>query len=277
MPEGPLRRRTGNSAKSLLLTVLGEFVLPRGGTIWTATIVDALGLLGVEERNARQAVARLKDQGLVDVERHGRRARWCLTADGRHLLTVGTERIYRFGADREEWDGRWVVVLAGIPEEQRAKRHRLRSQLTFAGFGLIGPGTAVSPHPEREKTAIDIVRDLDLAESTIVLIARSSELAGGDDALLRAWDLDALAHRYETFVATFEGRRHRTPEARFTALVELVHAWRQFPFGDPEIPSRLLPAGWPGRTAKQLFDALHAAWAPDANLWYETAEAAAAR
>jgi phenylacetic acid degradation operon negative regulatory protein len=270
----PLHARTGNSAKSLLLTVLGEFVLPHGGTVWTATIVDALGLLGVEERNARQAVARLKDQGLVDVERHGRRARWCLTADGRHLLAVGAERIYRFGADREEWDGRWVVVLGGLPEAPRAKRHRLRSQLTFAGFGFVGPGTAVSPHPEREKVAIDILRDLDLTDNAIVLIATSSELAGGDDTLLKAWDLDALARRYETFVATFEDRHDRTPEARFTALVELVHAWRQFPFGDPEIPSRLLPAGWPGHTAKQRFDALHAAWAPDANRWYDAAEAA---
>jgi len=274
MPDRPLRPRSGNSAKSLLLTVLGEFVLPHGGTTWTATIVDALGLLGVSERNARQAVARLKDQGLLDVERHGRRARWRLTSDGRHLLTVGTERIYRFGTDGQDWDGRWVVVLAGAAEQQRAKRHRLRSQLTFAGFGFTGHGTAVSPHPEREKIAVEIVRDLDLADSAIVLVATTSEMACGDVALLRAWDLDALAHRYEAFVAAFEGRRHRTPEGRFTALVELVHAWRQFPFGDPEIPARLLPPGWPGHTAKQLFDASHQLWSPDANVWYENVEAA---
>ena len=100
MPDRSLRPRAGSSAKALLLTVLGELVLPHGGTVWTATLVDALELLGVNEPNARQAAARLKEQGLLDTERHGRHARWRLTAAGRHLLTAGTERIYRFGSGR---------------------------------------------------------------------------------------------------------------------------------------------------------------------------------
>ena len=46
------------SARSLLLTVLGEFVHARGGRVWTGTLVDALGALGVEQKSARQALAR---------------------------------------------------------------------------------------------------------------------------------------------------------------------------------------------------------------------------
>ena len=38
------------SARSLLLTVLGEFVHPNGSPVWTATLVDALQVLGVEEK-----------------------------------------------------------------------------------------------------------------------------------------------------------------------------------------------------------------------------------
>ena len=33
------------SARSLLLTVLGEFVHPRRGEVWTGTLVEALGAL----------------------------------------------------------------------------------------------------------------------------------------------------------------------------------------------------------------------------------------
>jgi phenylacetic acid degradation operon negative regulatory protein len=109
-----------------------------------------------------------------------------------------------------------------------------------------------------------------------VLRARAGDLVGDDEILRRAWDLDALAGRYRGFLATFQGRQPRTPDARFAAVVELVHAWRRFPFDDPELPDRLLPATWPGRRAKQLFDDRHEAWSPDARGWYRRTEEAGA-
>ncbi len=38
------------SARGLLFTVLGEFVLPAGGTAWTSAFIEVLGRLGVEEK-----------------------------------------------------------------------------------------------------------------------------------------------------------------------------------------------------------------------------------
>ena len=257
----------------MLLTVLGEFVLPHGGSIWTSTIVDGLGLIDVGERNARQAVARLSEQGILDAERHGRRTRWHLTDSGTRLLDAGTKRTYGFGVDGATWDSHWLVVLASVPEEQRAKRHQLRSQLEFAGFGFIGPGFAVSPHTDREEAANSILRELDLGSSAVVLLAETGTFVSGEEIIRRAWDLDGLINRYVEFLDEFEARQPRTPEARFASLVELVHSWRRFPFADPEIPSSLLPAGWPARKAKRLFDARHKTWAPSANGWFVEAEA----
>jgi len=258
----------------LLLTLLGEFVLPHGGSIWTSTIVDGLGLVDVSERNARQAVARLSEEGLLDSERHGRRTRWHLTESGTQLLKVGTDRIYGFGASGDTWDGRWLVVLASVPEDQRAKRHQLRSRLGFAGFGFIGPGIAVSPHTERESAANSILHDLDLGESAIVLLSETGTFVPDSEILRRAWDLDALSERYALFVDEFGRRRPTSADGRFAALVELVHEWRRFPFVDPEIPHSLLPDAWPGRTAKRLFDTKHEAWSATANEWFVHADAA---
>lgn len=270
-----MRPRSGSSAKALLLTILGEFVLPHQGSVWTSTVVDALGTLGVEERNARQAVGRLAEQGLVRSEKEGRKARWHLTDQGHRLLATGSERIYRFGGTEDSWDGRWLVVLCSVPEEQRAKRHQLRSQLGFAGFGFLGPGVALSPHIDREPVANAVLKDLGLLPGAVVLRSETGEVVAPGDLLARAWDLDQLGTSYEEFIATFDRRSPRTDEARFAALTELVHAWRRFPFIDPEIPPRLLPSRWSGRTAKALFDARHALWAPGANAWYCAAEAAA--
>jgi DNA-binding transcriptional regulator PaaX len=46
-------------------------------------------------------------------------------------------------------------------------------------------------------------------------------------------------------VCDFEKRQPRSVPARFASLLELVHAWRRFPFGDPEIPDSLLPSECP--------------------------------
>jgi phenylacetic acid degradation operon negative regulatory protein len=269
MPEPAMRPRAGSSAKAVLLTALGEYVLPHAGAVWTSTVVRSLGALGIEERNARQALARLADQGVVRSQRNGRRARWHLTDAGRVLLTTGTERIYGFGGSDDAWDGRWLVVLCSVPEEQRAKRHQLRSQLGFGGFGFLAPGVALSPHLDREALADQVLEDLGLVPGAVVFRAEAGRLASTEELLARGWDLDALAARYDEFLRAFARRAPRSPEARFVALTELVHAWRHFPFIDPEIPLRLLPARWPGRRAKALFDDRHAAWAPDANGWYE--------
>ena len=261
------------SAKALLLTILGELVLPHGGEVWTSTIVGALGTLDVEERNARQALLRLAESGTIASERSGRRARWRLTEQGCRLLTTGTERIYRFGTDGDGWDGRWLVVLCSVPEDQRAKRHRLRSGLGFAGFGFLGPGVALCPHLDREQMAGDVLEDLGLVPTSVVFRAEAGDLVAADELLRRAWDLDALAAEYTSFVAAFERRAPASTDEWFAALVELVHAWRRFPVIDPELPARLLPAGWPMRRAKAVFDDCHAAWGPAANAWFEDAEA----
>jgi phenylacetic acid degradation operon negative regulatory protein len=272
--DAALRPRSGSSAKALLLTILGEFTLPHDGTIWTSTVVRSLGTLGVGERNARQAIARLAERGVVQSEKVGRRSCWHLSDQGRRLLTDGARRIYRFGADDDSWDGRWLVVLTSISEEQRAKRHQLRARLGFAGFGFAGPGVAVSPHVDREDVANAVLKELGLVPGAIVLRAEAGDLVDADELLRRAWDLDGLAARYDDFVASFSRRSPAGRQQRFAAIVELVHEWRRFPFEDPEIPPRLLPARWPGDRARQVFDDRHAAWAPDANLWYEEQQTA---
>jgi DNA-binding transcriptional regulator PaaX len=43
-----------------------------------------------------------------------------------------------------------------------------------------------------------------------------------------------------------------TPEDAFLLRTLLIHDWRRLLLRDPELPDVLLPAGWPGRAARQL-------------------------
>src|SRR5258707_14231936 len=46
------------SARGLLFTLLGEFVLTGDGSAWTSAVLAVFGRLGIEEKATRQAVMR---------------------------------------------------------------------------------------------------------------------------------------------------------------------------------------------------------------------------
>jgi phenylacetic acid degradation operon negative regulatory protein len=266
----PRRREIGpSSARSLLLTVLGEYVLPGGEPVWTGALVAALGLLGVAEKAARQALARTAAEGWIASSRHGRLARWELTDAGRQLLSEGARRIYSFGADGQAWDGSWLIVVVQAADLDGQARHRIRTRLNWAGFGALPGGIWVSPDPTREGEAAQILRDLGLADSAMSFTARHGSIGAQQDIVARAWDLRAVEARYAAFIAEFAGLRPVTDAEMLTAQTLLVHEWRRFPFLDPRLPRDLLPAGWPGAKAAALFDSRHARWSEGARRCWE--------
>lgn len=272
VPELSRRHAAGaESARGLLFTVLGEFVLPSGGRAWTSAILDVLGRLGIEQKAARQALMRTGAEGWLTSARVGRRSRWSLTPRAEQLLVEGTERIYGFAGPSLSWDGTMLLVLARVPETDRAARHLLRTRLSWLGFGSPGPGVWLSTHPER-LGEIEAV----LAQSPAFADARvfsSTYRAGAPLTTLvrQAWDLDALAGRYREFLAEFAPARAADPLAR---LVQLVHAWRAFPWSDPALPRELLPRNWPAERAAALFAKRHAAWSARARQQWSELNAA---
>jgi phenylacetic acid degradation operon negative regulatory protein len=245
-----------------LLTLLGEFVLPDAGeAVWTSTIVEFLDSLGVEEKSARQALARTAADGWLTSERVGRSVRWSLTAPGRRLLTEGAERIYAFGTPAPSWDGHWLILYVSVPESRRRLRHRLRTKLTWAGFGSPGPGMWISPSSTRESEARAVIEGLGLDIGALSFHARFAGVGDEQAMVRRAWDLDAVAARYGDFIEAFEDLRPTSLEATMLAQIRLVHEWRRFPFLDPRLPAELLPPDWIGGHARDLFVSRHAAWA----------------
>jgi phenylacetic acid degradation operon negative regulatory protein len=248
------------SARSWLLTVLGEFVLPSSEPAWTSTIVTTLTGLGLEEKASRQALARTAADGLIEAERIGRRARWHLTEPGRHLLTEGAQRIYSFGGRTTAWDGRWLVLTIAVRESQRDLRHRLRTRMTWAGFGSPGSNLWVSPDPDREAEAKELLDELGLSSTALSFTGPFAGIGSARDLVRLAWNLDDLAARYQRFVREFAGLRPGTGQRSLLAQIRLVHEWRRFPFLDPRLPAELLPPQWIGARAAAVFHDRHTAW-----------------
>jgi phenylacetic acid degradation operon negative regulatory protein len=254
------------SARGLLLTLLGEFVRPGDGTAWTSAVLAVFTRLGVEEKTTRQALMRTAAAGWLDPEKIGRRTRWRMTASARRLLTDGAQRIYSFTGPVQDWDGRWLLVSTRIPESERRARHVVRTRLSWAGFGSLGAGLWISPHPAREAEAVGVLREAGVAEDANVFVATRSGLGDARAMVAQAWDLNAVEEQYEQFIEEFA---ERDPGDALVRQTELVHAWRRFPSIDPALPRELLPDRWSGLTAARLFADRHEHWSAPARRQWE--------
>ena len=272
MIDDQLRRRSVGSpaTRSLLLTVLGEYVLPRSGEVWQETLVAALCSLGYSEQAARQALSRSTRDGWLQTERRGRRSRLSLTDSSRELLATGAARIYSFGRPWE-WDGRWLIVILRVPEHRRAVRHQLRSRLAWAGLGSLGGGVWLTPHVERETELTAAIREEPDAEARS-FVAELGAMGDPQELIADAWDLGSVREQYQAFIDDFVRLRPSTPEACFRQQTLLVHAWRRFPFLDPDLPGGVLPPDWPRDRAHALFVERHQRWEAAARAHFEHLE-----
>jgi phenylacetic acid degradation operon negative regulatory protein len=268
-PASSRRRELGaTSARSLLFTVAGEFMLPTDEPVWTQALLDVFADLGVEPKSGRQALARTAAEGLLHSDRFGRRVRWSLTDSGRRLLSTGAERIYGFGATTDNWDGRWLVLLVSVPESRRRLRHRLRSRLAWAGMGTPAPGVWLSPHIGKQREVADVVEELDLTPVSSSFVGPFGLIGQQRELVAQAWNLRGVEAAYQDFSSTFATAEPATARDVLREQIHLVHAWRRFPFLDPQLPADLLPGTWAGAKAAELFRDRHERWADTANRYW---------
>jgi len=264
--------------QSMLFTLYGDYIVHRGGEVRVGSLIQIAAQFGLSAQAVRSSLSRMSRNGWLRGRRLGNRSYYSLTPKSKRLLEEGARRIFvrRTGA----WDGRWRVLTYSIPERRREVRDDLRKQLTWMGFGPLGSGTWISPHAlEAEVEALAErlgIRDLvELFTATHVGFADDQALAR------RCWDLAALNRRYAAFLAQYQpryethrarlARGERVPESHcFVERFLLLHEYRRFFFLDPELPVELLPEGWLGAEAAQLFHAYHQLLADPANAYLDS-------
>jgi phenylacetic acid degradation operon negative regulatory protein len=260
-------------ARSLLLTVLGEFVLSTGEPVWTGALLYALKGLGLEEQTARQAIARAADAGWIESEKHGRLVRWSLTPAGIEIIQDVTRRARSLSTPPPYWDGDCLILIVTVPQSQKAVRKRLYSALSWAGFGNPAPGLWASPHVDRAHEMKRVIEELELQDSTIAFIGTTVSIGLSDHEIVkRAWDLDHIAARYDQIIDTFQDLDPEPGDDVLFTYISLVNEWREFPFMDPQLPEDLLP-NWVGRRAIDMSMRLYDKWRPAAKeRWREVVE-----
>ena len=253
--------------RAIVFDLFGDHLRYHGGAARLQSLGELLEVFGIGESTTRVVLARMRREGWFETRREGRQTVYSLTDRSWRLLDEGRTRI--FDRPREPWDGQWRMVIYGAAERDRADRDRLRRTLAWLGFGPLAPATWVSPHPRLGEVARAVADSP--ATKVDLLTCRSEGRPADREMAARCWDLEGLGKDYSQFVDRLE----TLPSAAALATlpgpdalrlrIELVSAYRTFPFRDPDLPDELLPEGWPGHRAHELFAAAHDALAAPAD------------
>ncbi len=265
------RRRAdgGPSARSLLISVLGQWVGPNDTPVWTATLVGALEALGIEARAARQAVNRTAADGWLEGESVGRYTRWRLTSSGRRMIGSAVPRVQRSIVSDRTWDGTFLLLTLTGAVLDREARDRLAVGLDFEGFGTLGPGAWVAVGEGSREGADSVLSACGLQDRALLFSAQTVDGAETPaEVVALAWDLDTAAAAHEAFLEEFEKAVPADECEAFALRTRLAHEWRHLLSVDPSLPPQLLPGDWVGTRARKVFQLRFSEWAEAASSYY---------
>src|ERR1700712_21907 len=251
-------KREPSRTGSIVITVFGDAIVPRGGSVWLGTLLEFFEQLDIDASVVRTAMSRLTADGWFERNRIGRNSFYRLVQSGRQTFDIATKHIY--GAPASDWTGRFELLLIGNGGDRDASREALKN----AGFGSPLPGVWVAPSgvPVPEEAAGAIRLEV------------SAEDDSGRRLLSESWPLDRTADAYQKFMKTFQplhgsmARGEALSDAdAFTARILLIHHYRRVVLRDPLLPSALLPSDWPGRAARTLCGEIYRALLPASEQW----------
>ena len=234
-----------------MLTFLGDHLFDRGVCVYSGSVIDVLARVDISDHAIRSTLTRMAGRGLLRRQRHGRRMYFGLTERSTRILRDGATRLWQTGAVNRDWDGTWTLLGFSLPSARQRERHDLRAQLAWAGFGPLQGGLWIAPGtPDVEP----IIADLGLESHIRVFRARADRLTDLTDMIAGAYDLHALAARYEEFLMRWEpAAAGAMPADPLAAKLRLITDWLQTIRRDPRLPVQHLPARWPAVHAQELF------------------------
>lgn len=242
--------------------------------MWSGGLVELLSEFDFSTGAARIALNRLIKRGLLERTRMGRLAFYSLTTRSRRLLKEGDARIFSLGTGPSATDN-WTVIWHWIPEDLRIERSRLSRRLRFLGFGALRDGTWISPH-DREAEAVKVIEDLDVQRFCGVLIGSPADAFDFRTFVSRMWPLEDLSQSYRAFGEQFKPfvRRPRLDDrTAFNVRTRAVHAFRQFPAMDPQLPDSYMSEPQFRAEAIDVFNAIYESLAEPASRYFDDAVA----
>ena len=253
-------KREPSRTGSIVITVFGDAIVPRGGSVWLGTLLEFFSALDIDSGVVRTAMSRLAADGWLEREKVGRNSFYQLAEKGRETFADATRHIY--DPPPSDWSGRFELLLIANSEDREAAREALKN----AGFGSPLPGVWVAP------SGVPVPEEA----SRAIRLEVSAEDDSGRRLLQESWPLERTADAYLKFMKSFAplrdwvGRQEGLADLdAFIARILLIHYYRRVVLRDPLLPAQLLPKDWPGTAARKLCGEIYRALLPLSEQWLD--------
>ena len=235
---------------SLIVTVFGDAVAPRGGELAVSSLTEIMEGFGIAGGAVRTALSRLDQDGLIERRRTGRNSFARLTPSAMAEFAAASERIY--AAQGPAWPGRWTVaVLPAEPGEAAAARRTLEQ----AGFRTLGGMAMIAP------TLPGVHAD---ETPGVMLLDGTVEPGSTFELARRIYPIHAATAEFQRLIADFTPvadaleRAANAPFDLLLARLALIHDYRRIVLRFPPMPDALTPDDWPGKAARALAAGIYA-------------------
>ncbi|WP_434055838.1 MAG: PaaX family transcriptional regulator C-terminal domain-containing protein [Roseibium sp.] len=222
-------------APAFIVTLYGDAIEPRGGTLWMGDLVTCCAEQGISESLVRTAVSRLVAAGKLLGERIGRRSFYRLTEQAQAEFRLASK------------------VLYTPPPVARGWLLSLKTRETLPdGWVSLGSGVALAPNRS------DIVRP----SGALVTGEAIGERKDWPELAADLWDLDVVGERYRSFLERYDALEEMLRvrslndvdgKTALTLRLQLIHHYRLAALKDPRLPREAWPEDWPGPEARRLF------------------------
>ncbi|WP_121973123.1 phenylacetic acid degradation operon negative regulatory protein PaaX [Acinetobacter stercoris] len=252
------------SGTSLIMTVLGDSIFHRGGSISLASLIQLMDVLGLTERSVRTAVFRLVQNGWLTSEKIGRTSYYRVTESSRQRFIAADQKIYNIM--HPEWDQKWdLVLLSSVELEDKII---LKKELEWLGFAHIATNVMAYPGCDHAKLQ-QLIVNLNMTDQLVLFKAETLDLWKDSNATTKRmvetnWPIQDLMQRYEKFIGDFreiflilESDADIDPIQAFQTRILLIHQYRRILLKDPDLPYELLPNDWPALSAQNLSNNLY--------------------
>jgi phenylacetic acid degradation operon negative regulatory protein len=268
----PLPNRVPLQPQDLAITILSAHLRRPGERVWSGGMVRILGEFGFSTEAARAALSRLVTRRLLTRHREGRLVHYALSPKAQEIMADGDRRIFSLGRGAPSTDT-WTVLWHSIPEDRRVERAQLARRLRFLGFGSVQDATWIAAS-DREQEVRVALTSLGVEQFASVFLGRIASRT--EQALLEsdAWDLEDVERRYTEFLEEFgsyadpDQRDRLSDRDAFVVRCRMLHAFRSFPFVDPELPDHLAPAPSRRAASVETFDLVFDALAEQARAFF---------
>ncbi|HEX5958479.1 MAG TPA: phenylacetic acid degradation operon negative regulatory protein PaaX, partial [Hyphomicrobiaceae bacterium] len=260
-------RRRPMRAGSLIVTIYGDAIVPRGGSLWLGSLLDMMAGFGVEPGLVRTAISRLVADGWFERTRIGKQSYYRLSAARAFELEAATSRIYR-GAE-PAWSGEFEVAIltTGDTAERAARRERMLRE----GYGQAAANVMVRP-----KAGATSDSPASLVSDAVAMVTHPQSAENARALAQACWQLNALDAAYRDFLKAFgpvadeieAGARLADAQA-FQLRTLLIHDWRRIVLRDPLLPRAMLPEDWPGFRALAVVAGIYRRALAGAERWLD--------